>query len=73
MPKVKLPPELRQTLRDQRAAFVAKFGREPGPGDPLFFDPTKDTPTPISAERMAADLGETCGKPASTMRRSRPS
>jgi hypothetical protein len=62
MPKVKMPPELRQALLDQRAAFVKKFGREPGPGDPIIFDPDKDVPTPVSPERMHADLAETMRK-----------
>lgn len=62
MPKVRMPPELRQALLDQRAAFIRKFGREPGPGDPLLFDPDKDVPTPISAERMGSDLADTMRK-----------
>lgn len=36
---------LKPTLDRQLAAFVAKFGREPRPDDPLFFDPSKDEPT----------------------------
>lgn len=62
MPKVKMPPEMQQALIEQRAAFVAKFGREPGPGDPMFFDPDKDVPTPISAGRTGADLAESMRK-----------
>ena len=30
---------------EQPAAFVARFGREPRPAEPLFFDPSKDEPT----------------------------
>jgi hypothetical protein len=37
-------------------AALHKFGREPGPGDQVFFDPDKDVPTSIGAERMSADL-----------------
>ena len=62
MPKVQLPPEMQRALLEQRAAFVAKFGREPGPSDPLFFDPDKDVPTPISADRLERDLAETMRK-----------
>jgi hypothetical protein len=40
----------------QRRAFVDKFGREPGPGDPLVFDPASDTPREISEEAMLADI-----------------
>lgn len=46
-------------LTAQRAAFVEKFGREPGPGDPVFFDPTKDVPTQLSGEDMRQQLTET--------------
>jgi len=45
-----MTPEIRDGLLKQREAFVAKFGREPGPNDPVFFDPSKDTPTPIDME-----------------------
>ena len=55
---VNMTPEMRAAMDGQRAAFTAKFGREPGPGDPLFFDPDADTPTPITRERMEADLDE---------------
>lgn len=50
------------TLMD---AFREKFGRDPGPGDPLFFDPEEDEPRPIQigpdfyeqAEAMLAETG----------------
>ncbi len=35
---VRVPPEVRQILEEQRQEFVRKYGREPGPGDPIFFD-----------------------------------
>ena len=41
-----MPAELQQALRDQRIAFVAKFGRQPDPGEPIFFDPDKEFPMP---------------------------
>jgi hypothetical protein len=31
-------------LEDARRAVIEKFGREPGPYDPVFFDPDADTP-----------------------------
>jgi hypothetical protein len=40
-------PRVYEALLDQRKAFIDKFGREPGPGDPVIFDPDKDVPTPI--------------------------
>jgi integrase len=44
---VRIDPELAEELKAQRDEFVKKFGREPGPGDPLFFDPDSDTPRPM--------------------------
>jgi hypothetical protein len=41
-----MPAELHKALFDQRIAFAKKFGREPAPGEPIFFDPDKDVPTP---------------------------
>jgi len=54
----RMTPEVRDALLKQREAFRAKFGRDPGPGDPVFFDPDTDTPTQINKERMEADLDE---------------
>jgi hypothetical protein len=41
-------PEFDEGIERQREAFKAKFGRDWGPGDPLFFDPSKDEPTAMS-------------------------
>ena len=53
---VPMTPLVHQALLEQRKAFIEKFGREPGPGDPVFFDPDKDIPTLINPARMNADL-----------------
>jgi hypothetical protein len=53
---VPMTPRVYEALLKQRRAFIDKFGREPGPDDPVFFDPDKDVPSPIGAERMGADL-----------------
>jgi hypothetical protein len=42
----------REIVERHKEAFRHKFGREIGPGDPLFFDPDKDVPTPIDPKRM---------------------
>ncbi|WP_159393790.1 hypothetical protein [Streptomyces sp. NRRL F-5755] len=58
---------LHESLESQLEAFREKFGREPEPGEPLFFDPDADEPTQLTrdyfddllldmAER-AADMG----------------
>jgi hypothetical protein len=53
---VPMTPRVREALLEQRKAFIEKFGREPGPEDPVFFDPDKDVPTAIDAARLDADL-----------------
>lgn len=54
--KIKMTPEgaatLKAHLEPQLEAFRKKFGREPGAGDPIFFDPDKDEPTPIPANKF---------------------
>lgn len=42
--------ELQTILLAQRDAFRQKFGREPGPDDPVFFDPAADRPAPMNDE-----------------------
>lgn len=37
-------------MHRQREAFRAKFGRDPGPSDPLFFDPGADTPVEMDMQ-----------------------
>jgi hypothetical protein len=51
-----MTPRVHDALLEQRKAFIDKFGREPGPDDPVFFDPDKDVPTPIDPDRLDADL-----------------
>ena len=53
---VPMTQRVREALLEQRKAFSEKFGRELGPDDPVFFDPAKDTPTPIDPGRMEAEL-----------------
>ncbi len=53
---VPMTPRIREALLEQRKAFIDKFGREPGPDDPVLFDPDKDVPTPIDPDRLDADL-----------------
>ena len=53
---IQVPEFVMEALRDQRRQFVEKFGREPGPGDPLFFDPDADTPQQITPEKDFADF-----------------
>ncbi|MFD7894027.1 hypothetical protein [Streptomyces sp. NPDC059743] len=53
--------ELKVAMDGQLDAFREKFGREPGPGDPLFFDPDADEPTRLTKEYfddMMLDMAE---------------
>jgi hypothetical protein len=45
-----------EAFKQQREEFRKKFGREPGPNDPIFFDPDSDEPVQISGLRMEADI-----------------
>jgi hypothetical protein len=45
---IKLNKELHEAVKRQLESFNEKFGREAGPGDPLFFDPDYDVPTPLT-------------------------
>jgi hypothetical protein len=44
---VSMPPEVVEELRRQQDQFREKFGRDPGPDDPVFFDPDADEPRPL--------------------------
>ena len=61
---IKLPPQAMEALIEQRRLFVEKFGRQPGPDDPVFFDPDASEPTPIDLgeiKRGIADAAKRCG------------
>jgi hypothetical protein len=48
----------RQILEQQLEAFRAKFGRDPGPNDPVFFDSTADEPRPLNTNSLKQRLLE---------------
>ena len=51
-----LSDETMVALWRQRQAFEERFGRPPGPDDPLFFDPDLDIPTAITPVKMEAAM-----------------
>jgi len=53
--KVKITPEMEKVLRQQRKRFIKKFGREPGPDDPIFFDEDSSNPVSISPEQLRSE------------------
>jgi hypothetical protein len=61
---VHLVPAAADAIRAQYRRFEEKFGRPPGPDDPIFFNPDSDEPTPLSlldAERESTALLEAAG------------
>jgi hypothetical protein len=50
--------ELSQAWEQQRAALVEKFGRDPGPEDPVFFDPDADEAVPVTDEQVQTGFDE---------------
>lgn len=56
--KVKLNVEAMAALERQRELFRQKFGRDPGPDDPVFFDPDSPDadPAPLTEERVRTEM-----------------
>ena len=53
-----VPSDLEEAFEEQLNRFIEKFGREPRPEDPVFFDPDADTPKPLSKEKFNEELIE---------------
>jgi hypothetical protein len=54
-------------LKQLRESFRKKFGRDPGPHDPVFFDPDADVPRQMDPEKLhrtMADAARRAGVPA---------
>ena len=58
----KLDQESYEAVVQQPKLFKEKFGREPGPKDPIFFDPDCDVPTPLSEAKLKRGLIEAARK-----------
>lgn len=54
-----LVDEFNETLDESRRAFREQFGRDPGPDDPLAWDPDEPTPTPLSMAKLESEIVET--------------
>jgi hypothetical protein len=57
MKTIKLNPEAINILGQLKQAFIDKFGREPGAGDPILFDPDADEPRFFS-DALIAEMEE---------------
>ncbi len=55
---IKMDTVTKEIIESQLAMFKEKFGREPEPNDPIFFDPDSDTPQPYSEEELKQGLIE---------------
>ncbi len=47
---------VKHVLRGQLRDFRKKFGRDPLPGEPVFFDPDEDVPTEMSEKQVREDM-----------------
>ena len=56
--KFPIPGEVVGALEEQRESFREKFGREPGPEDPVFFDPDADEPRLLDPNKMKGAMLE---------------
>jgi hypothetical protein len=53
-------PEVQKVLNQCKQEFIKKFGREPGPSDPIFFDSDRDTSTFLSSKKIKDEWNEAC-------------
>jgi hypothetical protein len=51
---IPIDQETAEMVTRQKQLFRERFGREPGPDDPLFFDPVASTPQFLSDESQGA-------------------
>ena len=57
--KVKMSPDIQQAMKVQLQLFKDTFGRDPGPGDPVFFDhQNTEVPTFMSPQRALEEQKE---------------
>lgn len=50
---IPMTEEMVEALKRQAEAFEAKFGRPPGPNDPVFFNPDSHVPEFMSEQQIA--------------------
>lgn len=48
--------EIQAEMNANRAAFRAQFGRDPGPEDPLVWDPDEAEPVPLSVVKIESEV-----------------
>ena len=60
---VPMSPEVERAMEGQFQRFREKFGRDPGPDDPVFFDPDADTPQELDWDKVGSEIVGTMVKP----------
>jgi hypothetical protein len=53
---IQLDDQTIQLVRHLRQRFREQFGREPGPGYPVFFDPNAPEPRPLNPAEVATQM-----------------
>ncbi len=53
-----MSPEMQEVMAEQFQRFRQKFGREPGPDDPVFFDPDADTLQELDWDEVGSQIIE---------------
>ncbi len=53
---VPMSPEVQRAMEGQFQRFREKFGRDPGPDDPVFFDPDADTPQELDWDKVDSEI-----------------
>jgi hypothetical protein len=56
--RVPLNKEMVAILDGQKQRFIAKFGREPRPEDPILFDENADVPQPMTLDDIEREVLE---------------
>ncbi len=57
--RTSLHAEAPEAIASQLEAFRKKFGRDPWPDDPIFFDPDANEPVPLNLQQYEQDMIET--------------
>jgi hypothetical protein len=57
--RLRLHAEAPEAIACQLEAFRKKFGRDPCPDDPIFFDPDANEPVPLNPQQYEQDMIET--------------
>ena len=58
--EIQQTPEIEPLEKELYQRFCKKFGREPRPEDPLFFDPDADSPVPLPPAKLQNLWNQIC-------------